>query len=146
MRRVIRALMVGLFVLVMAVTPLSATTSGGIHEAWIRSEYGSDPIRVVLKDLTGLVRGVAAFTPDRQYPPLVNGDDDRTLVLNWFDYCPVYRLDVTFASAGDRYKLNLAAHSVSCSWFDRNAFGTITIMLSHPVDAATVAVWPPPAP
>jgi hypothetical protein len=133
---------VGLFIVVMALTPLSAITSGGIHETWIRSEYGRAPVRVVLEDRTGLVRAIAAFTPDGPQPRLTNGDDARTLVLHWFDWCPAYQLNVTFSSVGDRYRLRLAADVLFCSFYDLPSSGTIAIRLSHPVDAAAVDITP----
>jgi len=131
-----------MFTFVVALTPFGPITSGGIHEAWIRSEYGRAPVRVVLQDRTGLVRAITTFTPDGPYTRLSNGDDPRTLVLSWFDYCPAYQLNMTFASLGDRYRLDLAADSLLCSFFDPHASGTIAIRLSHAIDAANVDVMP----
>lgn len=127
-----------LFVLVMAVTPLSAITSGGIHEAWIGSEYGRGPVRVVLEDRTGLVRAITAVSFGRSYPQLSNASDPRVLFLNWGTDCPAYQLNLTFWASPGGYTLEAAENSLTCSFFDRSRAGTIAISLSHPVDAATV--------
>lgn len=137
-----RPFAVAAFVLVIAVTPLSAFTSGGIHEAWIGSQYGRGPVRVVLGDRTGLVRAITTVSLDRTYPRLVNADDRRTLLLNWYGRCSAYQLNLTFSPAPSGYTLAVEENSLTCSFFDPTKAGTIAITLWHPVDAATVQVLP----
>jgi hypothetical protein len=137
-KAVFRPAAIALFVLVMAVTPLSAFVSGGVFETWIPAHDGRARVRVVLQDQTGLVRAINAsfdFDASRATDAM---PDQRVLLVSWYGDCgQEYGLNLTFERDDPGYLVRTHAEALWCS-FDPPGYGTIAITLWAPVDAATV--------
>lgn len=135
MVRFARPFAVALFVLVMAVTPLSAITSGGVFEIWLPGDEHVTPTRVALHDTTGLVRFISSAHSAPNGVSNPNGDQ-RTLQVGWIGGCDDPRTTLTFTSGGPGYRLT--EQTESHCWLMIGIWRSVTILLWAPVDASTV--------
>jgi len=128
--RFARPLVVALFVLVMAVTPLSAITSGGIFETWLPGYYSATHdrprYRVVLADETGLVRALSPGQSAKRSPTV--------FVATWFS-CGHSTLRLSRSKTGAVLK-NETVEPVCWSWDVRTH--SAALHLWAPVEITTV--------
>jgi hypothetical protein len=141
-KRLVRAAAVALLVLVMAVTPLAAFLSGGRLETRLPGSSlmpGAVPwVNVVLQDETGFVRAIAPASGGRQRESVANPDGNRlALVAAWFGGCGDRTVRLTFARAGDRFRLRQRTDEFGCPFMI--AIGrSVVIVLWSPIDADAV--------
>jgi len=141
-KRVVRAAAVALLVLVIAVTPLAAFLSGGRLETRLPGSSlmtGALPwVNVVLQDETGFVRAIAPASGGRQTGSVANPDGNRmAIVATWFGGCGDRTVRLTFARAGDRFRLTQRTDRFGCPFMI--AIGrSVLIVLWSPIEAASV--------
>jgi hypothetical protein len=143
MRRIGSFLVAGLLVLVMAVTPLRAFISGGIHEASMPASGlmpWSLPVRVIVEDVSGMVLGISA-TAQRPPPSL---PDDRLVVVSWLGGCSDQGIWLNFHKFGDGYRIIKRETSNGCG-FMIGTFRTVVMVTRLPIDPARVSFNAPEA-
>jgi hypothetical protein len=147
LRRIAAALLVAFMVLVVAVTPLSATTDRGYFELWLPSN-GVEPglvfrPHVVLFDDTGLVR---AFVPDvaEDVRDGVHPSAGMTSVLHvsWVGGCGDTLIQLHLYPRSDGFELDERTQDNGCP-FLIGISRSLTLLLSTPIDAASVRLVGP---
>lgn len=143
MRRLAAALLVAFMVLVMAVTPLSATTERGYFEVWLPSDLMGPVPHVVLFDDTGLVRGffptVLATLAQGVEP--TSGQSNK-LTVSWLGGCSDAQIQLHFFASGDGYVLSERTNGYGCP-LDIGIGRQFAVLLYSPIDASTVAFTGP---
>ncbi len=136
-----RPLVIAAFVLVMAVTPLSAFTSGGTFETWLPGHgdgYGRNPtVRVLLEDHTGLVRAVGPGEAQRLDGPTNPGGNTRVVVVQWLGGCGDSLARLNLDRVGGGYLIEQRTDRSGCSLLI-GFYRTVAISLWAPVDASIV--------
>ena len=137
MPQLARAALVALFVLVIAVTPLSATFRPAYFEVTLPDfsgwpgSFGAPS--VVLEDRTGLVLGMAA----RQSSSPKSLPDDRLLVVSWVGGCSDQVTWLTFQATAGGYRIDRRVVDNGCPFMI--ALGrSIVLVLRAPLDASLV--------
>jgi hypothetical protein len=138
--RFFRPLLIALFVFLMAVTPLSAITSGGVFEIWLAPDPYTPPVRVVLKDHTGLVKGLGSAPSQAGVHELVsNRGSDLTLLTVALEgsHCD-YMTRLTLYRSGDGFVIRTQADGAWC--VSGLVVRELSISLWAPVDASLVVL------
>jgi hypothetical protein len=142
-RRLARGAAVGIMVLILFVTPLSAVLSRpGQFEVYFPAFSSFDhPLTVALDDRTGLVRGLAVTAVPMGLPnPVANsGPDARVLIvtLDGSSCDDLTQLIVERVDGG--YRLTAKTLEGGCS-MGTGMTRSVAISLWSPVDAATVTL------
>jgi hypothetical protein len=131
--RLARAVLVALMVLLMAVAPLSAFLSGGVHETWLPGYGIGTRARVALLDHTGLVRAIAPRDGRTESSP-------TTLAVSWYG-CGGSTL--TFDRTREGFALE-EQHVGSCGISFAVTY-SLHIHLSYPIDPESVDFLDPGA-
>ena len=136
-RRIAAGLLVAFMVLVVAVTPLSATTDRGYFELWLPSSWPGPRPHVVLFDDTGLVRAfvpdVSADIRDGVHPP---SGTTSTLHVSWVGGCGDRTIQLHLYPRSDSYELDERTQEDGCAFMigiDR----AFTLVLSAPIEASS---------
>ena len=142
-----RTFAVGVFVFLMAVTPLSALIAPGEFEIRFRPdgprnswwEPADNGFTVRLLDRTGLARGLGVAPPRRGLPdPITNsGTDGRTLVVSWEGASCDDLTNLTLERAVGGFVIRERTHEGGC-FMGTGAYHSVAIPLWAPVDASTV--------
>jgi len=129
---------------VMAVTPLTAFTSGGQFETWLIGEgrgYGSNPtVRVLLEDHTGLVKAIGPGYSQRLNQG-ASPAKTNVVVVSWFGGCGDFIAHLTMDRANDGYLIRERTHRLGCGLMI-GYFRSVAITLWTPIDAAKVTFVP----
>jgi hypothetical protein len=132
MSRLAPAALVALMVLLMAVTPLSAFLSGGVHETWTggyQSEsYHRARTRVALRDQTGLVRAVTPAKEGAVSTPWA-------MRVDW--YVCGGGSTLIFERSAEGYLLREQPPTLSCFFGE---YRSVLIHFWSPIDASRVAL------
>jgi len=143
LRRLLAVFVVAFMVLVVAVTPLSATTDRGYFELWLPASWPGPRPHVVLFDDTGLVR---AFVPD-VFPGFHEGVQPSvgpTMVLHvsWVGGCADQLIQLHFYPSSGGYQLDQRTHESGCQLM-MGIGRDFTLLLSSPIEASSVRVVGP---
>lgn len=133
MRAAGRGIAIALFVLVMAITPLSAFTSGGFFETWTSDGFGQS-IRVTLNDHTGLVRAIAPRLSESA------SQDPRVLTVDLVAGCGGYWANLDFRRLAEGYVVEHRVDRIGCPFLNLVGYGGVAITLWAPLDVSTVQV------
>jgi len=145
LRRLLAVFVVAFMVLVVAVTPLSATTDRGYFELWLPSELVGPGLRphVVLFDDTGLVRAfvrdVSEDVRDGVQPP---AGSTSTLHVSWTGGCGDALIQLHFYASRDGYVFDERTQELGCS-FMIGIGRAFTLLLTTPIEASSVRLVGP---
>lgn len=147
MKRFARTLIIGMFIFVIAVTPLSAFTSGGLFETWLIGDghgYGSNPtVRVVLEDHTGMVRAIGPASAQRRDAAEDRAAKTNVVVVTWIGGCGDQTAHLTMDRAEDGYLIRERTDGWGCGL--SIGYGrSVAITLWAPVRASAVQFIPYP--
>jgi hypothetical protein len=134
MSRAVRAALVAVLVLFVAVTPLSAIFRPGYFDfVWPATGHDlAPPPHVVLEDQTGLVAG---FVPAAQEHAAAG--PTRSLSVSWLGGCDEQLVYITFYGSGGSYTLEKRTASNGCP-FLVGIGRTVVLVLRAPVDPSSV--------
>jgi hypothetical protein len=140
--RVLRPIAVALFVLAIAVTPLTAVTAEGHFEYRYPPRHAMDLFghRIVVDDQTGMVAAIGPTGPDCCSGSVSNlGGSGNTLVVEWLaGGCDAYSQLVIRRSAVG-YTIDITSGGRTCPYLDLRGYA-ILLKLWSPIDAASVDV------
>lgn len=131
--------MIGVLVLLMAVTPLSAVIDQGRFETRFPGRGFVLPLRVVLEDRTGLVAGLARWEAGRRLDEGVENapGNDRILVVSLFGGCGDHLTRLTFERVEGGFRIEERTSGGGCSLLI-GIIRSVAIHLRVRVDAASV--------
>jgi hypothetical protein len=134
MHRFLRAALVALLVLFVAVTPLSAIFRPGYFDAqWPATGHDlAPPPHLVLQDETGLVAGLVRGTGVR-----TTQGPTRALSISWLGGCDEQLIYLTFYGRDDGYVVDKRTTTNGCP-FLIGIQRTVTLVLRAPVDPQSV--------
>ena len=143
LRRIAAALLVAFMVLVVAVTPLSATTDRGYFELWLPSSMTGSRPHVVLFDDTGLVRAfvpnVSADVRDGVQP---SAGSTSTLHVSWLGGCGDALIQLHLYPRSDGYELDARTQENGCPFLN-GIERSFTVLLAAPIEASSVRLIGP---
>lgn len=133
-----RAVIAGILVAALTVTPLSAVLAPGRFETRFRGTEWWDPgLLVVLEDRTGLVAGIAIARPGREDSVADPPGVDRVLVVTWLGGACDHWVSLLFERAESGYRLEERTYRAGfCIMI--GVPRAVAIHLKAPVDAASV--------
>ena len=136
MRRLGSVVVAGLLLVVIAVTPLSAFTSGGVFESKMPATGypWSMPVRVIVEDPTGTVLGIAAA---QAWPP-ASRPDDRLLAVSWLGGCRDQQIWLTLAPTTGGYRVIKRETDNGCGLL-MGIPRTVVMVTRLPIDPVTVS-------
>ncbi|MEO6350028.1 MAG: hypothetical protein ABIP53_05190 [Candidatus Limnocylindrales bacterium] len=141
MMRFSRPLAVALFVVAMAVTPLTAATSGGHFEYRYPARGAMDSFghRVVVLDRTGMVAGIGPAGSEHAGRVSNIGNSGNWLGVNWSAGGCETDSRLVLVRVGVRYRIDVTSGGVGCGFLNLTGY-SIVLKLWSPIDAATVEV------
>jgi hypothetical protein len=138
--RLARWVLIGLIILVMAMTPLSVVFSAGRFETLLSgSSLGWGSVSVTLEDQTGLVRFISPGQLDYLEPVVNPGGNRKVITVSWLGGCGDKSTTLTFRASGSRYVITQRTFEFGCP-FMIGIGHSVAIHLWSPVDAAQVSL------
>jgi hypothetical protein len=141
MRRFLRPTAVAVFVLAIAVTPLTATTSSGHFEYRFPPRDSMDWFghSVEVDDRTGLIANIGPANLESREHVSNIGNSGNWLLVRWLaGGCEAFTR-LVFQRVGAGYQIDVTSGGSRCPYLDLRGY-SIVLKLWSPVDAATVEV------
>lgn len=143
MKPFVRAAVIAVFVLVIAVTPLSAITSGGHFEYRYPARGMFDPLghRVTLDDRTRLAAGIGPAQPGGRDGVTNLAGSGNWLLVEWSAGGCDTTSSLLFERSGAGYQLTVTSGGRTCAFLSLMTYA-IVVRLWSPIDASTVEFAP----